>query len=167
MQPETRYAKSGDVHVAYQVFGRGPVDLVISPPFVSNVESFWELPDFSRWFLRLGAYARVATFDKRGTGMSDRVAELADLDARMDDIRAVMDAAGMERPALLGISEGGTMSALFAATHPAHCRALVLYGSCARGGARLMTPEAFAAFLKDVVEPGWGAAGACPSSRRR
>jgi pimeloyl-ACP methyl ester carboxylesterase len=80
MQPDTRYAKSGDVHVAYQVFGEGPVNLVFAPPFVSNVENYWDEPDFARWLLRLASYTRVVMFDKRGTGMSDRAAELPGLD---------------------------------------------------------------------------------------
>ena len=132
MQPDTRYAKSGDVHIAYQVFGEGPVNLVLAPLFVSNIEKYWDEPDLARWLLRLASYARVAMFDKRGTGMSDRVAELPGLDQRIDDLRAVMDAAGMEQAALLGMSEGGPLAALFAATYPDRCRALVLYGSFAR-----------------------------------
>jgi pimeloyl-ACP methyl ester carboxylesterase len=106
-QQVTRYAKSGDVHVAYQLFGEGPLNLVLAPLFVSNIELFWERPVTTRWLLRLASYARVAMFDKRGTGMSDRVSELPGLDQRIDDLRAVMDAAGMEQAALMGISEGG------------------------------------------------------------
>ena len=112
MQPVTRYAKSGDIHVAYQVFGEGPLNLVIAPFFVSNVEVFWEYPDAARWLLRLASFARVAMFDKRGTGMSDRVTELPGLEQRIDDVRAVMDAVGMEQAALLGMSEGGPLTAL-------------------------------------------------------
>jgi pimeloyl-ACP methyl ester carboxylesterase len=126
MQPDTRYAKSGDVHIAYQVFGEGPLNVVFAPPGFTNVEHWWDEPDVSRWLMRLASYARVVMFDKRGTGLSDRVADFPGLDQRMDDLRAVMDAAGMEQAALLGTSEGGTMSALFAATHPGRCRALVL-----------------------------------------
>src|SRR6201981_3557737 len=118
MQPETRYAKSGDVHIAYEVFGEGPVNLVVVPGFVSNVEVFWDQPDFSRWQLRLPSSARMARFDKRGTGMSDRVAELPGLDQRMDDLRAVMDAAGMDQAALLGISECAPLRILFSHTYP-------------------------------------------------
>ena len=95
MAPAIRYARSGDVHVAYHVFGEGPLNVVLAPFFVSNIEVLWESPDFARWMLRLGSYARVAMFDKRGTGMSDRVSELPGLDQRIDDFRAVMDAAGM------------------------------------------------------------------------
>ena len=99
--PVTRYAKSGDVHIAYQVFGSGPIDLVFVPGFVSHIENYWDQPDLARWLLRLSSFARVAIFDKRGTGLSDRVAEAPSLDQRMDDARAVMDAVGMERAALL------------------------------------------------------------------
>ena len=122
MQPDTRYAKSGDVHIAYQVFGEGPLNVVFAPPGFTNVEHWWDEPETSRWLLRLASYARVVLFDKRGTGSSDRVADFPGLDQRMDDLRAVMDAIGIEQAALLGISEGGTMSALFAATYPSRCR---------------------------------------------
>ena len=132
MQPDTRYAKSGDVHIAYQVFGEGPINLVLASPFVSNVEHWWDEPDVDRWLLRLASFARVVMLDKRGTGMSDRGAELPGLDQRIDDLRAVMDAAAMDQAALLGISEGGPLTALFAATYPNRCQALVLYGSFAR-----------------------------------
>ena len=147
MQPVTRYAKSGDIHVAYQLFGEGPVNLVIAPFFVSNVEVFWENPDAARWLLRLASFARVAMFDKRGTGMSDRVTELPGLEQRIDDVRAVMDAVGMEQAALLGMSEGGSLTALFAATYPERCSALVLYGTFARFASWIPTEEALAGFL--------------------
>jgi len=124
LQPDTRYAKSGGVNIAYQVFGEGPLNLVLAPPLFSNVEGWWDEPDYTRGLIRLGSYARVLIFDKRGTGMSDRVGELPGLDQRIDDLRAVMDAAGMEQAALIGISEGGSMAALFAATDPSRCRAL-------------------------------------------
>ena len=155
VQPVTRYAKSGDIHVAYQVFGEGAVNVVVAPLFVSNIEVLWEPPDAARWLLRLASYARVVMFDKRGTGLSDRVAELPGLDQRIDDLRAVMDAAGMERAALLGISEGGPLSALFAATYPDRCSALVLYGSFARFTSWLPTEEALSAFL-GYIDHAWG-----------
>jgi pimeloyl-ACP methyl ester carboxylesterase len=155
MQPVTQYAKSGDVHIAYQVFGDGPINLVMVPGFVSNIENYWDEPDLARFLRRLGGYARVVTFDKRGTGMSDRVAELPGLDQRMDDLRAVMDAAGMEQAALLGISEGAPLSVLFAATYPERCRALVLYGSFSRFSYWFPSAEALAAFF-DYVEQSWG-----------
>ena len=161
MQPETRYAKSGDVSIAYQVFGEGPLNLVLAPFFVSNVEHFWEDPDVSRWLLRLASFARVAMFDKRGTGMSDRVTEMPGLDLRMDDLRAVMDAAGMEQAALLGLSEGGSLAALFAATFPSRCTALILCGAFAKFSSWFPTEEAFAQFL-GYVDQAWGSGGAVP-----
>jgi pimeloyl-ACP methyl ester carboxylesterase len=147
MQPVTQYAKSGDVHVAYQVFGNGPINLIMVPGFVSNIENYWDQPDLARFLNQLGSYARVVTFDKRGTGMSDRVAELPGLDQRMDDLRAVMDAAGMEQAALLGVSEGAPLSVLFAATYPHRCRALVLYGSFPRFSYWFPTQQALDNFL--------------------
>jgi len=115
MQRVTRYAKSGDIHVAYQVFGDGP-DLVVAPGFVSHVENYWEEPRFARWLSKLGGICRVVLFDKRGTGLSDTVAHLPHMDERMDDLRAVMDAVGIERASLFGVSEGGSLAALFAAS---------------------------------------------------
>ena len=161
MQPVTRYAKSGDVHVAYQVFGEGSANLVLAPPFVSNIENYWTFPDLERWLLRLASFARVVMFDKRGTGMSDRVGELPGLDQRIDDLRAVMDAAGMEQAALLGISEGSPLAALFAATYPDRCRALVLYGGFVRFSSWFPTEEAFAAFL-GYIDQAWGSGGSLP-----
>ncbi len=155
MQPVTHYAKSGEIHIAYQKFGDGLIDLVIVPGFVSNVENYWDQPDLARFLTRAARYARVVTFDKRGTGMSDRVAELPGLDQRMDDLRAVMDAAGMDQAALLGISEGASLSVMFAATYPARCRALALYGSFSRFSDWFPTPEALAAFF-EYVQTAWG-----------
>ncbi|MGH2491901.1 MAG: adenylate/guanylate cyclase domain-containing protein [Candidatus Limnocylindria bacterium] len=130
--PETRYARSGDVHIAYQVTGAGPLDLVFVPGFVSHVENAWEAPLVARFLDRLGAFARLIRFDKRGTGMSDSAAGIATLEERMDDVRAVMDAVGCERAALLGLSEGGPMCMLFAATYPERVSALAMYGTFAR-----------------------------------
>lgn len=155
MQPVTRYAKSGDVHIAYQVFGEGEINLVFVPYFVSNIEVYWERPEIARWLLRLATFARVVMFDKRGTGMSDRVAELPGLDQRMDDLRAVMDAAGMEQAALLGASEGASLAALFAATYPQRARALILSGGFARFSSWLPTEEALAQFLA-YIDQAWG-----------
>src|SRR5712672_1483306 len=123
--------------------------------FVSNVENYWDEPDFARFLTRLGSYARVVTFDKRGTGMSDRVAELPGLEQRMDDLRAVMDAAGMAQASLLGISEGAPLAVLFAATYPDRCRALTLYGSFSRFSYWFPTDEALATFF-GYVEQAWG-----------
>jgi len=155
MRPDTRYARSGDVHIAWQVFGEGDTHLVVVPPFVSHIENFWDQPDCARWLSRLGSFARVVMFDKRGTGMSDRVADLPGVDQRMDDVRAVMDAAGIDRAALLGISEGGSLASLFAASHPDRCQALVLYGTFARFSSWLPTPEALDAFI-GYIHSDWG-----------
>ena len=132
MAPTTQYARSGDVNIAYQVSGSGPLDVVVVHGFVSNVDLMWDMP-FSGAALRSAeTFARVITFDKRGTGLSDRNIGVPTLEERMDDVRAVMDAAGSERAALWGVSEGGPMSILFAATYPERTAALVLEGSFAR-----------------------------------
>jgi pimeloyl-ACP methyl ester carboxylesterase len=160
MTPETRYARSGDVNIAYQVVGRAPRDLVLVPGWVSNIEVFWEDPRVARFLGRLAAFARLILFDKRGTGLSDRAGDPPTLEQRMDDVRAVMDAVGSERAALCGYSEGGVMCALFAATYPARTTALVMHGSYARltpapehpwGRA----PEAQQAWLEECRR-GWG-----------
>lgn len=130
--PKTRYAKSGDVHIAYQVVGEGPLDLVFVPGFVSHLEFDWEMPGIASFHQRLASFSRLIRFDKRGTGLSDRPPGVPTLEQRMDDVRAVMDAVGSERAALFGVSEGGPMSLLFAATYPQRTSALVLYGSYAR-----------------------------------
>ncbi len=134
MRPTTRYAKSGDYSIAYQIIGDAPLDLILVPGFVSHVEHAWEDPDFARFLGRLASFSRLILFDKRGTGLSDRVPVqmLPTLEERMDDVRAVMDAAGSARAALLGISEGGPMSMLFATTYPERVSALVLYGTYAK-----------------------------------
>jgi class 3 adenylate cyclase/pimeloyl-ACP methyl ester carboxylesterase len=129
--PTTRYAKSGDVNIAYQVVGDGPVDLVYVPGFVSNIEAMWEDPGFTRFFDRLASFARLVIFDKRGTGLSDPVPleHLPTLEVRMDDLRAVMDAVGSEHAFLFGHSEGGNMCILFAASYPGRVSGLILTGS--------------------------------------
>jgi class 3 adenylate cyclase len=120
------------VSIAYQAFGEGPPDLVVIPPFVSNVEHAWEQPDYARFYERLASFARLIIFDKRGTGLSDRVRGVPTLEERMDDVRAVMDAVGTERAAVLGMSEGGPMSLLFAATYPQRVSGLIVYGAWPR-----------------------------------
>jgi pimeloyl-ACP methyl ester carboxylesterase len=130
--PEVRYARSGDVSIAYQVVGDGPFDLVWTPGALSHRDLEWEDPDRSRFLNALASFSRLIIFDKRGTGLSDRVTGIADLETRMDDIRAVMDAAGSESAAVCGVSEGGPMALLFAATYPERVRALVNYGSLPR-----------------------------------
>ncbi len=136
----TRYARSGDVNIAYQVVGEGLLDLVFVMGWVTHLDYFWEEPSFARFLRRLASFSRLILFDKRGTGLSDRVplAELPTLEQRMDDVRAVMDAAGSKRAALFGVSEGGPMCALFAATYPERTSALVMYGTYAK---RIWDPE--------------------------
>ena len=131
--PETKFTQSGEVSVAYQVVGNGPLDLVVVPGFVSHLEQAWEDTSFSRFLMQLASFSRLILFDKRGTGLSDRISGIPTLEERMDDVRAVMDAVGSKRAALFGVSEGGPMSVLFAATYPERASALVLYGSIARG----------------------------------
>jgi pimeloyl-ACP methyl ester carboxylesterase len=130
--PQTRHAHSGDVSIAYQVVGEGPFDVVITPGSMSHVELQWETAAWSALLRGAAEHARVLVFDNRGTGMSDRVTGAATLEERSDDIRAVMDAAGSERTALIGLSEGAPMSVVFAASHPDRVSALVLCGGIAR-----------------------------------
>jgi len=130
--PETRYVKSDGVHIAYQVLGDGPMDVVFVPGFVSNVEANWESAERSSFFRRLASFCRLILFDKRGTGMSDRTSQVFSLEQRMHDVQAIMDVVGSQKAALFGISEGGPMSILFAATYPERTSALVLYGTYAK-----------------------------------
>ncbi len=136
--PETRYVDSGGVNLAYQVFGEGPVDLVVVPGFVSNVDVQWTDPMVTRFNERLASFARVVMYDKAGTGLSDPVPAVPTLEQRMEDLLVVLDAAGAQRPVLLGISEGGPMSILFAATYPERLRGLILLGSMVCG---LLDPD--------------------------
>jgi pimeloyl-ACP methyl ester carboxylesterase len=126
--PETRYALSGDVNVAYQVMGDGPVDIIMVPGFISHIEFRHETPGYTAFLRRLSSFARVVTFDKRGQGLSDRVSDAPSLEQRMDDVRAIMDAVGSQRATLFGHSEGCAMSALFAATYPERVSRLILFG---------------------------------------
>ena len=130
-QPDIEYAKSGDVSIAYQVIGDGPIDVLLVP-FLNNLEYAWAHPLWPRVYERLAAFSRVIMFDKRGTGLSDRFSELPTLEVRMDDLRAVLDDIGSERTALLGSMEGNHLAALFAATYPERTSALVLYDPVAR-----------------------------------
>jgi len=156
MQSTVKYAKSGDVHIAYRVFGEGPHDIVLIPGTTSHVELFWELPPNQYLLKRLAAFARVIVFDKRGQGLSDRVGEQT-LEERIGDVLAVMDAVGSERATIYGWSEGGAMSLLFAATYPQRTAGLVLFGSYAsmRAEPWRVEPNAFNAFL-DILVRGWG-----------
>src|ERR1700757_4246456 len=126
--PETRYALSGDVNIAYSVMGNGPVDIVMVPGFVSHIEFRHELPGYTASLRRLSSFARVVTFDKRGQGLSDRISDAPSLEQRIDDVRAVMDEVGSKQAVLLGFSEGSPMSALFAATYPDRVSKLILFG---------------------------------------
>jgi pimeloyl-ACP methyl ester carboxylesterase len=130
--PETRYALSGDVNIAYQVMGDGPVDFILVPGFMSHIEFLHERPGYTALLRRLSTFARVVTFDKRGQGLSDRVSDAPSLEQRMDDVRAIMDAIGSKRATLFGNSEGCAMSALFAATYPERVSRLILFGGYVR-----------------------------------
>ncbi len=163
MMPQTRYAQAPDgVSIAYQVLGDGPRDLVWVPGWVSHLEAAWEEPTLARFFERLASFSRLILFDKRGTGMSDRgsVSELPTLETRMSDVLAVCDAVGSDRAALLGVSEGAPMCALFAATYPGRTTAIILFGGYAR---RLEAPdypigssrEAREAFHEEIARD-WG-----------
>jgi pimeloyl-ACP methyl ester carboxylesterase/DNA-binding CsgD family transcriptional regulator len=155
--PQTRYATSGNVRIAYQVVGQGPLDLIFVPGFISNLEVHWEDAGYGHLLQRLAAFTRLILLDKRGTGLSDRVdaRDLPNLETRMDDVRAVMDAVGSERAVLLGASEGAPMSILFAATYPERTRALVLYGGYAHFHTWVMGAEALANFIR-TAETSWG-----------
>lgn len=139
--PPIRYARNGDVHLAYQRFGDGPTDLVAIPPLAQNIEVAWEHPRFRRLFSGLASFCRYLHFDKRGTGMSDRDVGVPSLDERVDDLRAVLDHAGLHQAHICGVSEGGPLAVLFAAAHPDRVQSLVLYGTSA-GGALGAPPSA-------------------------
>ena len=160
MTPETRYASSGGVSIAYHVLGDAALDLVVVPGWLSNLEATWEDPDRDAFYRRLAQFSRLILFDKRGTGLSDRVAELPSLEVRMDDVRAVLDAMGSQRAALCGWSEGGPMCALFAATYPQRTSALIMVGSYPRmmaapGYECGRSQEQLDAFLAEI-EHDWG-----------
>jgi len=136
--PDVQYAKSGDVNIAYQVTGEGPFDLVFVPGYVTHLELHWAIPSFAPFLERLSSFSRLIRFDKRGTGMSDRVSGAPTLETRMDDVRAVMDAVGSRRAAFYGLSEGAAMSLLFAATYPERMAALVVRSAFPR---RMWAPD--------------------------
>jgi pimeloyl-ACP methyl ester carboxylesterase len=136
--PETQYAKSDDVNIAYQVTGKGPFDLVLVPGFVSHLELEWSVPEYAAALEHLSSFSRLIRFDKRGTGMSDRISGAPTLETRMDDVRAVMDAVGSRRAAFYGLSEGAAMSMLFAATYPERTAALVVRSAYPR---RMWAPD--------------------------
>ena len=158
--PETHYIKNGNVYIAYQVVGEGPQDLIFVPGWVSNIEIIWEDPRQAQFLNHLASFTRLILFDKRGTGLSDRVANIPDLETRMDDVRAVMDAVGSEQAALCGHSEGGSMCCLFSATYPERVTAQIIMGGFAkrvRGDDYPigLTPEEFQQVI-DHTERGWG-----------
>lgn len=132
MKPKTKYTKSGKINIAYQVVGEGTIDIVYIPGWVSNIDMMWTEPRLAAFLTKLTKFSRLILFDKRGTGLSDRISEFATLEERMDDIRAVMDAVGTQRAVLFGHSEGGTVSALFAATYPKRTIALITFGVFAK-----------------------------------
>lgn len=159
---KVRYAKSGDVHIAYQTWGEGSFDLVFVMGFVGHVESLWSEPSVAAFLRDMGRFARVVVFDKRGTGMSDRTDNMPGMDERVDDLRAVMDALHIERAALVGASEGGSLAAYFAATHPHRCRGLVLYGAFAQFSGWIATDQAFQDFIS-YIDNSWGSGRSLPS----
>jgi pimeloyl-ACP methyl ester carboxylesterase len=163
--PETRYARSGKVSIAYQVLGEGPPDLVFVPGLISNVEYAWQQPAVAAWLRSLASFSRAVWFDKRGTGVSDRVTDVPTLETRMDDVRAVMDEVGSQQAVLMGVSEGGPMSILFAATYPERASALILWGSEVKGVRTDDYPWApsFEEAIRGVEEAGerWGTPEYC------
>ncbi|MFZ7127124.1 MAG: alpha/beta fold hydrolase [Desulfobacterales bacterium] len=169
--PEIRYAKSGDVHIAYQVIGRGPVDLLFVPGFVSHLELAWEDPDLAAFFSRLAGMTRLILFDRRGVGLSDRIGYPPGLKDTARDIEAVMTAAGSRKAVMMGVSEGGPAISLFAATRPSRVRGLILYGTMAKGSRTedypwVLTAEQYNRWLADLVarwSEGPGIEGFAPS----
>jgi pimeloyl-ACP methyl ester carboxylesterase/DNA-binding winged helix-turn-helix (wHTH) protein len=157
--PPVRYARSGEIHIAYRVFGTGPRDIVMIPGTLAHLEVFWSLPSYQHLLKRLTAFARVIVFDKRGQGLSDRVVAEQTLEERIDDVRAVMDAAGSQSATIYGWSEGGPMSIMFAATYPERATALVLYGTFAsvKDKPWAASREEWEAALTDI-EAHWGEA---------
>jgi len=162
VRPATHYARAGDIHVAYQVFGDGPVNLILVPGYVSHIDNYWEQPDLNRMLCRFGEHACTAMFDKRGTGLSDKVDALPGMDERMDDVRAVMDAAGFDSAFVLGISEGGSLAALFAAYHPQRCDGLIVYGGFAQFKHWVPDDASLQRFF-DYVESDWGSGKSLPA----
>jgi pimeloyl-ACP methyl ester carboxylesterase len=160
MNTDTRYAKSGELNIAYQVFGEGDVNVVFIPGWASNVDNIWTVLEFAEFAEKLAQFARVILLDRRGTGLSDPVVDPPTLEERMDDVRAVLDAAGWERAVIWGVSEGGPMAMMFAATYPLRVDALILYGTFARFSRaddypHGYPPESNARWLA-TVESTWG-----------
>ncbi|WP_299259865.1 alpha/beta fold hydrolase [uncultured Aquimarina sp.] len=160
MKPETKYTKSGLVNIAYQVFGSGPVDIVYIPGWVSNIDWMWSCPELVDFFKELSKFARVILFDKRGTGLSDRVVDFATLEERMEDITAVMDAVDSKKAVLFGHSEGGSVSTLFSATYPDRVISLITFGAFAKRRYSRDYPWAPTdqerKVVYDMIEDNWG-----------
>ena len=159
--PTTRYAKSGDVSIAYQLVGDGPIDVVLVQGFATHLDLQWEAPPMARFFERLASFSRLVLFDKRGTGLSDPVSEVPTLEQRVDDVRAVLNACGSERAALFGVSEGGPMSVMFATADPARVSALILHGAMGRTTEAPDYPwaspaEALRESAAEFIAPYWG-----------
>ncbi len=159
-QIQTRYAKSGELNIAYQLFGAGDANLVLIPGWASNVENIWTVPEIADFATRLAEFANVIVLDRRGTGLSDPVVEPPTFEERMDDVRAVLDSAGWKRATIWGISEGGPMAMTFAASHPDRVDALILYGTFARFSRAddypFGYPEAANAAFLAIIESTWG-----------
>ena len=153
-RPETRYAHSGDASIAYQLFGNGPAEVLMAPGPASNVEVIWEYPDCVRFFGQLARFARVALFDRRGTGLSDPVDQPPTFELQVEDLLAVADAAGFDKPAIIGVQDSSRMAVIAAATNPDRFSSLVLLGPTARGAA-VMNEEALT-LVADAIESGWG-----------
>jgi pimeloyl-ACP methyl ester carboxylesterase/class 3 adenylate cyclase/DNA-binding CsgD family transcriptional regulator len=153
--PRTRYATVGEIHIAYQTVGHGPLDVLFVPGFVSNVDDWWDEPTCVRFFEGLASFARVILFDKRGTGLSDQLARMPTLEQRAEDILAVLDAAGSQRAAVFGVSDGGALGALFAASHPDRTSSLVLYGTIAAFISWFPSPQEVNRFMR-LVDDTWG-----------
>jgi class 3 adenylate cyclase len=154
IEPDTRYAGPPGARVAYQLFGDGPLDLVVGTGPASNIDLIWEEPSAARFYSGLGSFARVAIFDRRGTGLSDPIGEAPILEQQVADMKTVVDAAGMDRPAVLGVSAASTMAAMYAATHPARTAALVLVSAAPAGGTIL--EESARNVVLDEIENSWG-----------
>jgi pimeloyl-ACP methyl ester carboxylesterase len=160
-RPRTHYAKSGDISIAYQVTGDGPLDLIVVPGWMSNVDMHWQVLGYEEWVARMTSFCRLIVFDKRGTGLSDRDVGDSTLEERMDDLRAVLDAVGSERAAVLGYSEGGPLAMLFAASYPERVHALVLFGTfpCMHAAADFPEGEHLSLPFNEMVriaEDQWG-----------
>jgi pimeloyl-ACP methyl ester carboxylesterase len=146
--PNTRYAQSGDVNIAFQVMGDGPVDIILVPGIVSHVEFLHEFPEYTAFLRRLATFARVVAFDKRGQGLSDAISGAPSLEQRVDDVRAIMDEIGSQRAVLLGLSEGSAISAFFAAANPERVSKLILFSGYAKAS---LTEETLSRLLKARV----------------